>query len=112
MRRLLVAQRSLQRVSLRVRRETKMLLDELPDLLNQGVETGAFFIHDRRATYERHEGSVGVLDAHSGRAFTSLDDDFDLAVVLFLGLQDAAQGSNSVNLLGSGLVNGGVVLGG
>jgi hypothetical protein len=56
--------------------------------------------------------AVGVLDPHGGRAFASLDDDFDLAVVLFLGLQNAPQGSNSVNLLGSGLVNGGVVLGG
>ena len=84
MRRFLIAQRSLQRVGLRVRREPQMLLDELPDFLNQGIEPRAFFVDDRRAAHERHESAVAVFHAHSGGAFASLDDDFDLAVLLFL----------------------------
>src|SRR6185369_16399495 len=47
MRRFLVAQSSLQGISLRVRSKSEMLLNELSDLLNLCVETCAFFVNDR-----------------------------------------------------------------
>jgi hypothetical protein len=46
-----------------------MLLDELADFLNQRVEACAFFVDDRRAAHQRHEGAIGVLNAHVRRAF-------------------------------------------
>ena len=100
MRWLLVAQRGLQRVRLRVGREPQVLLDQLSDFLNERVETCALFVHDWSPAYERHECSIGVFDAHSGGAFATLDDDFDLAVILFLRLENAAECADAVNLLG------------
>src|SRR5687768_5029254 len=111
MRRFLVTQRGLQRVSLRIGCETKMLFDELSHLLDECVETSTFFIHDRRATHECHERSLGVIDTHSSGAFASLDDDFDLAVLLFLRLENASESPDSVDLLGRWLVDCSVVLG-
>src|SRR5262245_36634029 len=110
MRRFLIAQSGLQRVGLGIRRETKMLFDELADLLNQGVEPRAFFAHNGRAAYKRHEGAVAVFNTHSSGAFASLDHHLDLAILLFLRLENAAERTNPVNLLGTGLVDGGVVL--
>ena len=112
MRRLLIAKRCLQCVGLRVRRESQMLLDELADFLDQSVEACAFFVDHWRATDESHEGSVGILNAHSCRTFATFNDDFDLAVLLFLRLENAAERSDSVNLLRSRFVDSGVVLGG
>jgi hypothetical protein len=112
MRRFLVAQRSLQRIRLRVRRQAQVLLDELSDFLNQRIETRAFFIHDRSTTNERRESSVAVFDAHSGCAFAALDHDLDLSILLFLRLKNAAQRADAVDLLWRRLVNGGVVLSG
>ena len=109
-RRFLIAQRCLQRVGLRVGRESQVLLDQLADFLNQCVETRAFFVHDRRAAHERHEGTVSVFHAHSGGAFTTLNDDFDLAVLLFLRLENAAERSDAVDLLRRRLVHSRVVL--
>src|SRR6185503_12355784 len=106
MRRLLIAQRGLERVSLRVRRESKVLLDELTDLLNQRVEACAFLVDYRRAAHQRHERAVGVLDADCRRAFASFDYHLDLAVLLFLRLENAAERANPVNLIWTGLVDG------
>ncbi len=112
MRRFLVAQRGLERVGLRVWRETKMLFDELPNLLDERIESSAFFVHDRRASDERHERPVSILDADRGRPFAAFHHHLDLAVFLFLRLKDSPQRSNSVDLFGIGLVYGGVVLSG
>ena len=112
MRRFLVAQRCLQCVGLRVRRETQVLLDELTDFLDQRIETCAFFVDDRRAAHERHERAVGVFNADSRRAFATFDHHFDLAVLLFLRLENPAERSHPVNLFRSGLIDSGVVLSG
>src|SRR5690349_16323930 len=110
MRRLLIAQRGLECVRLRVGREPQVLFDELTDFLNKRVETCAFFVDDRRAAYERHERAIGVLNADCRRAFAALDDDLDLAVLLFLRLENPAERAHHVDLFGVGLVDGGVVL--
>src|SRR5687767_3059874 len=110
MRRFLIAQRGLQCIGLRVRRQAQMLFDELTHLLDECVETRAFFVDDGSAANERHECAVCIFNAHSCSAFASLDYDFDLPILLFLGLENASERSDSIDLLGSGLVNGGVVL--
>src|SRR5438067_1830906 len=110
MRRVLITQRGLERIRLRVRRETQMLLDKLVYFLNQSLDTSAFFFDDRRTANESRESSVVILDAHSRGAFASLDDDLDLSVVLLLRLQDASQRADAVNLLRHGFVNARVVL--
>src|SRR5215213_11841479 len=106
MRRFLVPQRGLQRIGLRVRRQAQVLLNELSHLLDERIETRAFFVDDGSAADERHESAVCVFHAHSGGAFASLDYDFDLPVLLFLRLENASERTDSINLLGSGLVNG------
>ncbi len=87
-----------------------MLLDELTDFLNERIQACAFFVDDGRAAHERHEGAVAILNADSRRTLSTLDDDFDLAVLLFLRLENPSQRSDPVDLLGTGLVDGGVVL--
>ena len=89
-----------------------MLFDQLRDLLHQRIEARAFFVDDRRAAYQRHESAVGIFNANSGGAFAAFDHNFDLAVLLLLRLQDAAERADAVNLLGRRLVDGGIVLGG
>src|SRR5688500_14132275 len=112
MRWFLVAQRSLQRIGLRIRRQAQVLLDELPHFLNERVETCAFFVHDRSTTNERHESPVAIFDAHSGGAFAALDDDLDLSILLFLRLKNAAERADTIDLLRRRFVNRGVVLSG
>ena len=87
-------------------------LDELADLLNQCVETCAFLADHRRTAHEGHERTIGVLNADCRRAFTSFDYHLDLAVLLFLRLENTTERANPVDLLGAGLVDGGVVLSG
>jgi hypothetical protein len=87
-----------------------VLLDELADFLDQCVETCAFFVDHRRATHESHEGAVGVLNAHSCRTFATFNHHLDLPVLLFLRLENAAERANPVDLLGSRLVDSGIVL--
>src|SRR4030095_657268 len=89
-----------------------MLFNELPDLLNQSIKSSPFFIHNRSAANERHESSISVFYANSSGAFTTFNDYLDLTVVLFLRLEYPSKGSHSVDLVGSGLVNGCVVLSG
>src|SRR4029079_19341290 len=95
---------------LRVRCEWKVLLDELADLLDQCVETSAFFVDHRGATYESHEGAVSVLNAHSCRTFATFNHHFDLPILLFLRLENSAKRAYSVDLFRSGLVDSGIVL--
>src|SRR5262249_47561012 len=110
MRRLLITQRGLQRVSLRIGRESQVLFDELADLLNQRVETCTFFVDYRGSAHQRHKRSVGILNTHRGRAFAALDDNLDLTILLFLRLENAAESANPVDLFGAGFVDGGVML--
>src|SRR5262245_33201284 len=112
MRWLLIAQSSLERVRLRVRRKPQVLFDELTDLLNERVETCAFFVDNGRTAHERHECSVAILNADSRRTLSAFDDDLDLAILLFLRLENTAQRSNPVDLFGSRFVDRGVVLSG
>src|SRR6476646_9460218 len=111
MRRLLVTQRSLQRVRLRVGRKSQVLLDELSYLLNERVEARAFFVDDRRAADERHEGAIAIFNTHSRGAFAALNHDFDLAVLLLLRLKNAAERADAIDLIRRRLVDGRVVLG-
>ncbi len=87
-----------------------MLLDELADFLNQCIEPCAFFVDDWRAAHECQESAIGIFNAHSRRAFAPLNYHFDLTVLLFLRLENPAERADPVNLFGTGLVNGGVVL--
>ena len=89
-----------------------MLLDKLRDFLHQRVKSRALFIDHRRAAHQCHERAISVFDAHGRRAFATLDHHLDLTVFLFLRLQDAPQRSHAVDLFGSRLVDGGIVLGG
>ena len=87
-----------------------MLFNQLTNLLNECIKARAFFINDRRAFNQCHECAVGVFDAHSGGAFASFHDDFDLTIFLLLRLQNAAERSHAVNLIGVWLINRRVVL--
>ena len=111
MRRLLVTQRRLQRIRLRIRREPQMLFDELTNFLNKRVEACAFFIHYGRATHERHESAVAIFDTDSCGSFAAFDHYFDLAVVLFLRLENAAERTDAVDLVRRGFIDGRIVLG-
>ena len=112
MRRFLITQRGLQRIGLSVRRESQVLLDELSHFLNERVETCAFFVDHWSTAHERHKCPVGILDPHGGSAFATFYHHFDLAVLLFLRLENPAKSANAVNLLGRRFVNCGVVLSG
>src|SRR5215218_7861186 len=112
MRRFLIAKRGLQCVGLRVRRQSQMLLYQLPDFLDECVQACAFFVDYRRAAHQRHERSVGILNTHSGGAFATFYHNLDLPILLFLRLENAAERSDTVDLLGAGFVNSGVVLSG
>ena len=97
---------------MRVGREPQVLLYELADFLYERVEACAFFIDDWRTPHERHKRTISVLNADRCRAFATFDDNLDLAVLLLLRLENAAERSDPVDLFGAGLVNGGVVLSG
>ena len=88
-----------------------MLLDQLSNLLNEGIQTSAFFVDDWRTFYQGHEGAISIFYAHGCRAFATFYDNLDLTVVLFLRLQNAPQRTNTVDLFGRWLINRGVVLG-
>ena len=87
-----------------------MLFNELTDLLNQGIKTRTFFTGYRRPSHQRRESAITVLDANSSRSLAAFDDHLDLAVLLFLRLQDAAKRTHTINLVWRGLVDGGIVL--
>jgi hypothetical protein len=108
--RFLIAQGCLQRIGLTVWCQTEMLFNELTDFLNQSVKTRALFTSDGRASHQRGELAISILNANSGRSLAALDDHFDLAVLLFLRLQDAAERTNPINLVWRGFVDGGIVL--
>src|SRR4051794_12809193 len=57
----------------------------------------------------KHSVSV-LLNPHRLPAFPSLNDYLDLAVLLSLRLEDTPQGPDRINLVGSRLVDRGVVL--
>src|SRR5690349_11389869 len=109
MRRVLIAQRRLQRVGLRVGREPQVLLDQSIDALKERFEPRVIFGHSRSTAYQRRKRAVVILDADGGGALAAFDDDLDLPVLLSLRLQDASERADPVNLFGRGLVNRGVV---
>src|SRR5688572_11406735 len=110
MRRILITQRGLQRIRLRVWRQAKVLLDQLSNFLNERVEPRAFLVDHRRASHESHKGSISIFNTHSCGTFAPFNHHLDLAVLLFLRLENATQSSDPVDLFRTGLVNGGVVL--
>src|SRR3990172_7856916 len=87
-----------------------MLLNQLPHFLHQGLEASAFFADYRSAFHQSHERSVSVLDPHGSGAFAALNHYLDLTIVLLLRLQDPSKRAYAINLLRSGLIDGGVVL--
>jgi hypothetical protein len=89
-----------------------VLLDELADPLHQRVDARPRLGGGRRAADGGREGAVVILDADGRGALAPLDDDLGLAVLLALRLEDAGDGADRVDLVGVGLVDGGVVLGG
>src|SRR6266508_4051885 len=109
-RRILIPERRLQRVGLTFRSQPQMLLDELTNLLYQSVEASAFLVNNGCALHQSHEGAVCVFHADGSGSFAPFDHDFDLSVVLFLRLQYATQSTHDVNLIGRGLVYGGIML--
>src|SRR5215213_4851185 len=112
MRRFLVAQRRLQCIGLGVGRQSQMLFYQLPDFLDERVQPCAFFVDYWCATHERHERSIRILNPHSGGAFATFYDNLDLAILLFLRLENASERADSVDLLGARFVNRRVVLSG
>ena len=112
MRRVLITKRSLQRISLRFRRQTQMLFDQLANFLHQCVEARSVFVDHWSAFDQRHKSAIGVFDSHGGGTFATFHDDFDLAVILLLRLQNPAERTHVVNLIRRRFVDGGVVLGG
>jgi len=111
-RRVLIAEGGLERVGLHLGGEADVLLDELRGALHESVDAGPRLGRDWSAAHGGGERPVVVLDADGRGALAALDDDLRLAVLLTLGLEDAGDGADAVNLLGRGLVDGGVVLGG
>ena len=87
-----------------------MLFDELPDFLHQGLKPGTFFAHHRRPFYQGQKCSVSILNSDRSCPFTALNYDFDLAIILFLRLENSSQRTNAIDLFRSGFVDGGVVL--
>ena len=87
-----------------------MLLDQLRNLLHQSIRANAFFVYDRRATDERREGAVVVLDANCCGALAAFDDHLNLAVLLLLRLQNPGNRADAVNLLRRRFINSRIVL--
>ena len=87
-----------------------MLLYELADFLNQGIKTRTLFVHDGGAAHKCHESAVGVLHPNGGCSLAAFDDYLDLPVLLFLGLQNAAERTDYIDLVGRWLVDRGIVL--
>ena len=87
-----------------------MLLNELTDFLNQSVKTRTLFTSDGRASHQCGERAISILNANSGCSLAAFDDHFDLAVLLFLRLQDTAERTDTINLVWRGFVNSGIVL--
>src|ERR1044071_1965879 len=110
MRWFLIAKRSLQCIRLGIRRKTKMLLNELTYLLDQGIEPGPFLVHDRSTTDEREKRTVSVFDSNSRCALASFNDNLDLTVVLFLRLENLAEGPDTIDLFRRWFIDCGVVL--
>src|SRR5205807_6276860 len=97
MRRIGITHCGLQRVGLHVWSEPQMLLDQLRDLLHQSIGPHALFADNGRAADERSERAVVVLDANCRRALAAFDDDFDLAVLLLLRLENPRNRADAVN---------------
>src|SRR4030095_5862842 len=87
-----------------------MLFDELSNFLNQGIKTSSFFINNRCASHESHESSISVLNADRRCSLTSLNDNLDLTVFLFLRLQNPPQRTDAVDLVRCRFINGRIVL--
>ena len=87
------------------------LFDQLADLLHQRIEPDVLFISNRSTAHQRHERAFSAFDAYHRRPFTTFDNDFDLAIVLLLRLQNASQRSHAVDLFRFRFVNGSVMLG-
>src|SRR5262245_18606875 len=110
MRWLLIAQRGLQRIRLSIGRKSQMLLNKLANFLDQCIETCSFFVHNRRASHESHESSIGVFNADCCCSLTSFNDNLDLSILLLLRLQNPTQGTDTVDLFWGRLVDCRVVL--
>src|SRR5688572_27944796 len=112
MRRFLITQRGLKRVGLRVRSESKVLIDELADLLKQRVQTCAFLVDYQCATHQSHKRLIGIINADGRRTRRGFDNHIDLAFLLILRRQDAAGRSYPVAPFWAWLVAGGGLLSG
>ncbi len=106
------AKAGVQRVGICVRRNAQKLFDQRMDLLQQPVRSKPGFVHRLHLSNVRVEHAVRVLfDPNGFAAVASFDDDLDLAVILPLGLKNAAEGTHAVDLSGVRLVDRCIVLG-
>src|SRR4051794_33403762 len=93
-------------VCIRVRRNSKELFDERMDLLQKPVSPESGVVGRRDLSYVSVEHPVSILfDPHGLPTFSALDDDLYLAVLLPLGLKDASERSDRVDLVGGRLVD-------
>src|SRR5687767_9207923 len=87
-----------------------MLFNQLSNFLYESIEPRTFFVNNRSALDQCHEGTVGVFHAHGGGTFAAFDHYLDLTILLLLRLQNAAERSHAVNLIGIWFVDSRVVL--
>ncbi len=101
----------MQRVGVGVGRDPEELFNLSMDLLEQGIRPVSGFIHRWDPAHISMEHSVLVL-LHANRTTTlpAFDHDLDLAVVEALGLQNAAERADRIDLLGRRFIDCCVVL--
>jgi len=101
----------MQCIGIGIRRHAEELLDERMYLLQEAIRSIAGLIRRLNASNMRVEHPVRVLlDPYRTSAFSALDNDLYLSVILTLGLEYASQGADLVDLVSLRLIHGRVVL--
>jgi hypothetical protein len=89
-----------------------VVLKKRGDALHELLDCRAHLEFALAGAHGGDEEAVAVGDFNGLGALHALDQDLDVAVGHFDALHDVADGADLVNVLGLGLVDGGVVLGG
>ena len=89
-----------------------VLLEQRRDALHAGFDRRVGFGGVTRDAHRGLQEAVGVGDLQDLAALHAFDQDLDVAVGQLQALHDVDDGADLVDLVGLGLVDGGVVLGG